>query len=269
MTLWRFLLLLTIIPQMQTSAAATTTIASACLTCGTTKKSGKLSCCARGGSWFGNCGATVNAKLQHTWYEGIQACKARKPKTAAMGLQRHDVLQHSNKSSNDADSFTNSGTAIMVSHMFAITSVGMSISGTPPFNGHADKSIQVPTTMSTRTSMNTLVSNNDVPASPSIAHDTNAESSKIIATTTTASANTSTRMPAIPPAGSSITILVKTRITPAADSIITKLASVPFTETFTDITPFHAPASASTTAREVTTLGIAVHISMVFFITVN
>ena len=53
----------------------TTAIDLACPKCGTIKKSGKTSCCGRGGSWFKNCGRTVNKRLQYTWYEGIQACK--------------------------------------------------------------------------------------------------------------------------------------------------------------------------------------------------
>ena len=46
-----------------------------CSKCGTTKKSGKHSCCARGGSWFKNCGDDGDAYFDHTWAEGIQACK--------------------------------------------------------------------------------------------------------------------------------------------------------------------------------------------------
>ena len=54
-------------------ATTTTTISSVCPTCGTIGKLRKRSCCGRGGSWFKKCG---NAKLDHTWYEGIQVCKA-------------------------------------------------------------------------------------------------------------------------------------------------------------------------------------------------
>ena len=46
-----------------------------CDECGTIKKSGKLSCCARGGAWFKNCGDVGDTKFDHTWIEGIQACK--------------------------------------------------------------------------------------------------------------------------------------------------------------------------------------------------
>ena len=48
-----------------------------CVKCGTIAKSGKISCCGRGGSWFSNCGGAGNAKLGHAWHDGIQACKAR------------------------------------------------------------------------------------------------------------------------------------------------------------------------------------------------
>ena len=45
----------------------------ACPKCGTTKY-GKLTCCARGGSWFQKCGDLGDRKFEHTWAEGIQAC---------------------------------------------------------------------------------------------------------------------------------------------------------------------------------------------------
>ena len=48
-----------------------------CPKCGTTKKSGKLSCCARGGAWFKKCGDGGDTKFEHTWTEGIQACKSK------------------------------------------------------------------------------------------------------------------------------------------------------------------------------------------------
>ena len=45
----------------------------ACPNCGT--KDGKLSCCAPGGSWFRKCGN--GDKFDHTWFEGVQACKSK------------------------------------------------------------------------------------------------------------------------------------------------------------------------------------------------
>ena len=47
----------------------------ACLKCGVIKKSGKLSCCARDGAWFNKCGDRGDSKFEHTWLEGIRACK--------------------------------------------------------------------------------------------------------------------------------------------------------------------------------------------------
>ena len=46
-----------------------------CPKCSTAKKSGKVSCCARGGSWFRKCGGDdSDTNFEHTWIEGIQAC---------------------------------------------------------------------------------------------------------------------------------------------------------------------------------------------------
>ena len=57
-------------------ASAASTISPACPKCATNKAS-KRSCCARGGAWFKNCGDSGNTKFDHTWAEGIQACKSR------------------------------------------------------------------------------------------------------------------------------------------------------------------------------------------------
>ena len=54
------------------------TISPACTQCGILKKSGKHSCCARGGAWFKNCGDAGDSNFDHTWVEGIQACKYSK-----------------------------------------------------------------------------------------------------------------------------------------------------------------------------------------------
>ena len=46
-----------------------------CSKCGAVKKSGKFSCCARGGTWFKKCGDADDKKFDHTWSEGIKVCK--------------------------------------------------------------------------------------------------------------------------------------------------------------------------------------------------
>ena len=48
-----------------------------CPKCGKIKKSKKLSCCARGGAWYNNCGDEGDSKFDHTWTEGEQACKGK------------------------------------------------------------------------------------------------------------------------------------------------------------------------------------------------
>ena len=58
-----------------TSTTATTDSSSTCSKCGTFAKSGKPSCCARGGAWFNKCGDPGDSNFDHTWFEGIQACK--------------------------------------------------------------------------------------------------------------------------------------------------------------------------------------------------
>ena len=72
--------------------APTTTSASAtggkrCPKCGKGKKSGKLSCCARGGAWFQKCGDGDDSKFDHTWMEGIQACNSGSPFRIGKPLQ--------------------------------------------------------------------------------------------------------------------------------------------------------------------------------------
>ena len=56
---------------------STTTVVSptVCPKCGTAKKSGKRSCCARDGAWFTNCGDAGDTQFEHTWAEGVEACK--------------------------------------------------------------------------------------------------------------------------------------------------------------------------------------------------
>ena len=48
----------------------------ACESCGAFKKTGQLSCCALGGTWFDNCGPDGDSNSDHTWLEGIQACQS-------------------------------------------------------------------------------------------------------------------------------------------------------------------------------------------------
>ena len=59
-----------------TASLSTPSSRSVCVKCGSIKKSGKLSCCALGGAWFKKCGNAGDRQFDHTWAEGVQACKS-------------------------------------------------------------------------------------------------------------------------------------------------------------------------------------------------
>ena len=63
------------------TTSTTTPIPRECSACGRNKKTGQLSCCFRGGAWFKNCGDPGDAKFDHTWFEGIKACKGKLPQS--------------------------------------------------------------------------------------------------------------------------------------------------------------------------------------------
>ena len=61
---------------MEGAPPGTSTSTSAkCPKCGTNPNSGKPSCCVRGGAWFENCGDAGDSDFDHTWAEGLRACK--------------------------------------------------------------------------------------------------------------------------------------------------------------------------------------------------
>ena len=84
---------------MISRSGTTTPISSVCAKCGIIQKSGKRSCCSRGGSWFGQCVSAGNADLGHTWYEGIRVCEARQ--SQAVVVQRLHGPQPESKASSD------------------------------------------------------------------------------------------------------------------------------------------------------------------------
>ena len=75
------------------SKPASEMVSLVCPKCGTTKKSGKLSCCARDGAWFKNCGDAGDKKFDHTWVEGIEACKRKFWKAYVLRRALRDILQ--------------------------------------------------------------------------------------------------------------------------------------------------------------------------------
>ena len=99
----------------------TTTTVSECPKCGTIGKSGKTSCCARGGAWFNTCGGAGNTKLHHTWYEGIQACKSRSSQSNIVIAQQLDRAQQ--KKDAESSQGTKYKSPIAVTKTFAFTLV--------------------------------------------------------------------------------------------------------------------------------------------------
>ena len=75
----RELIVRTPIAKSVSTPAITSTIAEriTCPKCGTFQKSGRNSCCAPGGAWFKNCGGDQNKNVDHTWFEGVAACKRK------------------------------------------------------------------------------------------------------------------------------------------------------------------------------------------------
>ena len=104
--------------------ATTTASRSVCPKCGTVGKSGKTSCCGRGGSWFRNCGSASNTKrLRHTWYEGILACKTRNQLKTVMPRQPNGAQRLNSSYSVNMD---NPETAIAAVETFISTSADTS-----------------------------------------------------------------------------------------------------------------------------------------------
>ena len=110
-----------------TLVATTTPTSPVCPVCGTIKKSGKLSCCSRGGAWFGNCGSAGNANFGHTWHEGIRACERRRFQAAVVQQLLHGSQPKSNGSLPGVSKNTDSKAVVEAIHMLASTRANTSI----------------------------------------------------------------------------------------------------------------------------------------------
>ena len=73
-----------VLTEIPTSSVSEVNGIDECPKCVATKSSGERSCCARGGAWFKNCGDVGDTKFDHTWAEGIQACKSKLLKCRVM-----------------------------------------------------------------------------------------------------------------------------------------------------------------------------------------
>ena len=109
----------------------TTTISSACLKCGIIKKSGKTSCCGRGGSWFRTCGGAGFAKHRRTWYEGIQTYKVRPQSKAVIEQYINATQENGIGSSSDGADMTNFKSVFTVTKSFTLTSSNKTIPHDP------------------------------------------------------------------------------------------------------------------------------------------
>ena len=111
-----------------------------CPKCGTIQKSGKLSCCARGGAWFKKCGNVGDSKFEHTWVEGMQACKSVKSPQGMLSreeatthplniisTQHHSDIYHHPGGVSDAVHTESSG-CLRVAKTFAFASILSTIS---------------------------------------------------------------------------------------------------------------------------------------------
>merc|ERR1719201_1427693 len=131
-------------------STTTTTIRSVCPKCGSTKKSGRTSCCGHGGSWFGDCRNPGNTKFHHTWYKGIQSCKTRSQLKKSSGQESHaaQVLN-----SHNVVAMGNSSKAVATAtQTFTHTPVDTStpMPNTTPIITSAETSIHTPTTTSAK-----------------------------------------------------------------------------------------------------------------------
>ena len=135
---------------------STTLTVSECPRCGAIAKSGKTSCCGRGGSWFKNCGGVGSTKFQHTWYEGIQACKARSQSKTVIGQQLNGAQQKEIDSSRGVG-MENYKSLISTTNTFVFTSVNTSTStsDTTSIATSTYTSVKVSITTSTHTLMET------------------------------------------------------------------------------------------------------------------
>ena len=64
-------------PRVSDALPTTKPATTVCRKCGTIKKTGLRSCCANDGAWADNCGMVGEDGFDHTWAEGVIACKSK------------------------------------------------------------------------------------------------------------------------------------------------------------------------------------------------
>ena len=139
-----------------------TTVDSVCLKCGVTKRSGKISCCGRGGSWFNKCGSDDDTHLDHTWHEGLQSSKARAQSKAVIAEQLKSGHQHRNGSAK-GEGGANSEVLIAAARPVASTASPMAVD--PEVTMPAHMSINMMAGMSVATANSSTSTSGGIPAS--------------------------------------------------------------------------------------------------------
>ena len=117
-----------------------TTSTSVCPNCGTMEKSGKSSCCGRGGSWFGICGSSGNKRLHHTWSEGVLICKTRAQGKIVRPRQPNSAQQ---PNSSYGTGMGNSKAVIATAETFSLTPANTSTLA-PIFNASTTSGLSRP-----------------------------------------------------------------------------------------------------------------------------
>ena len=117
--------MLTEAPKVTASPSAVS--GKACSKCGVSKKSGKQSCCAPGGAWYKNCADEVDANVDHTWADGIQACKDFE--NLLLGKNQAQTIRHGPTPRNVSDALEPNSLllnfAIFVDLLFVILQMSM------------------------------------------------------------------------------------------------------------------------------------------------
>ena len=239
-----------IIFYIQTSATTAATTIAVCPVCGAMKRSQKLSCCARGGSWYGKCGSAGDENGEHTWHEGIQACKARQSQVV-MAQQQHAVRRGGTNAYSDAGTVVSSEPEALTDHMHVSTVASTALSDTTSTTV-ANTSLRT----TTRVSIGAPVLLNDpgyTSDRTSIAYDAGAITSKatnIGATSTTTPTSVSTSAPESDSRPTKPWETTSGLITPSGNTTHAKRGRVSMREVVSDVVSLHKSGSGSIKVRE-------------------
>ena len=100
-----------------------------CPKCGVYRNSGRLSCCATGGTWFNKCGTDSDSNFDYTFLEGIQACEVTEKAQSQSALRHRAVISpqkhYTQQQDADSDIPVTSGSMIMDSVVTTLLGVSL------------------------------------------------------------------------------------------------------------------------------------------------